>query len=678
MAADAASGVTDPNFQPDVNSFWGVWSIDEGGGTIAVGGEFTSFDGVAVQGIALLPSLFANDHTPPSTPTNLTSTGHTSNSVSLSWGASTDNTQLSGYKILRDGTQVGFSTTTSFTDSALTPSTAYSYVVVAVDANNNESGPTSAVSVATSLPLVVAGANWRYLDNGTDPGVAFRGAAFNDSTWASGNAQLGYGDGDEATVVGFGPNVNLKYVTTYFRRTFNVSNPALITSLALRLLRDDGAIVYINGTEVVRSNMPAGTITTNTLAPANVDGAAEATVIPYSFGPGSIVAGTNTIAVELHQNSRTSSDLSFDLALDAEVSVSGGDLSKPTAPSALTLGTVTPTSVALSWTGSSDNIGVDHYTVLRNGSPVGTTSTTSFTDSTVTDGHAYTYTVVAVDAANNTSDPSNAVTANTPDVTAPSTPGPLVAQTLTATAATISWTASTDNVGVNHYDVYRDNVLVGNSPTTSYNDSGLTQQTSYTYTVVAVDAANLSSATSAPLTITTPAPSSTATLVAAGSTWRYLDDGSNQGTAWRAAGFNDSTWKSGPALLGYGHGNEATVVSFGPNASLKYLTTYFRSTFNVPNAAAVTALRVRLVRDDGAVVYINGTEVVRSNMPTGTITSGSFASTNVDAPADRQFFEYDIPANVLVNGTNTIAVEVHQNYRSSGDLAFNLALIANP
>ena len=59
MAADAATGVTDPNFQPDVNSFWGVWSIDESGGTIAVGGEFTTFDGVAVQGIALLPSLFA-------------------------------------------------------------------------------------------------------------------------------------------------------------------------------------------------------------------------------------------------------------------------------------------------------------------------------------------------------------------------------------------------------------------------------------------------------------------------------------------------------------------------------------------------------------------------------------------------------------------------------------------
>ncbi len=424
--------------------------------------------------------------------------------------------------------------------------------------------------------------------------------------------------------------------------------------------------------------MPNGTITTNTLAPANVDGANETTFFPFSFGPGSLVAGTNTIAVEVHQNSRTSSDLSFDLALDAEVNIGGGDTTKPSAPTALTLGTVTANSVALSWGASTDDLGVDHYTVLRNGTPIGTTDTTSFTDSTATDGHAYTYTVVAVDAANNTSDPSNAVTANTPDVTAPSQPGPLVAQTLTDTAAAISWVASTDNVGVNHYDVYRDNALVGSSPTASYNDSGLTQQTSYTYSVVAVDAANLSSAPSAPLTITTPAPSSTATLVAAGSVWRYLDNGTNQGTAWRAQGFNDSTWASGPALLGYGHGDEATTVGFGGNASQKYLTTYFRTTFNLANAGSVQSLLMHLVRDDGAVVYINGTEVARSNMPAGTITSGTFASTNVNPPQDRQFFDFTVPTNVLVTGTNTIAVEVHQNYHASGDLAFNLALIANP
>ena len=413
--------------------------------------------------------------------------------------------------------------------------------------------------------------------------------------------------------------------------------------------------------------------------PANVDGASRDDLLPVHLRAGSLVAGTNTIAVELHQNSRTSSDISFDLSLDAEVSDGGGDNTKPSAPSALTLGTVTANSVALSWGASTDDFGVDHYTVLRNGAPSRHDRNHRASPTTPSPTATRTrYTVVAVDAANNTSDPSNTVPVNTPDVTAPTKPGPLAVQTLTDTTANISWVASTDNVGVNHYDVYRDGVLVGSSPTASFNDSGLTQQTSYTYTVVAVDAANLSSPTSDPLTVTTPAPSSTVTLIAAGSIWRYLDNGTDQGTAWRGTAFNDSTWASGPALLGYGHGDEATTVSFGANASQKYITTYFRRTFTVANAAQVQALALHLVRDDGGVVYINGTEVARSNMAAGTVTSSTFASTNVSAPQDRQFYDFTVPPNVLVSGTNTIAVEIHQNYRASTDLSFNLSLIANP
>ena len=284
----------------------------------------------------------------------------------------------------------------------------------------------------------------------------------------------------------------------------------------------------------------------------------------YTFGPGSLVAGANTIAVEVHQNSRTSSDLSFDLVARrrSEHRRRRHDASRRR-PRALTLGTVTPTSVALSWTCSTDNIGVDHYTVLRNGTPVGTTGTTASPTAP-----SPTATRTRTRSSRSTRRTTRRIRRTQSRPTRRTSPRRRSrvrwsAQTLTDTTAAISWVASTDNVGVNHYDVYRDNVLVGSSPTASYNDSGLTQQTSYTYTVVAVDAANLSSATSAPLTITTPAPSSTATLVAAGSIWRYLDNGTNQGTAWRAAGFNDSTWASGPALLGYGHGDEATTVGFG-------------------------------------------------------------------------------------------------------------------
>ena len=102
------------------------------------------------------------------------------------------------------------------------------------------------------------GSDWHYLDDGSDQGTAWRGVEFDDSAWSSGSAQLGYGDGDEATVVSFGPNSANKYVTTYFRKAFELGE--LERPMVLRILRDDGAAVYINGVEVFRSNMPAGEV----------------------------------------------------------------------------------------------------------------------------------------------------------------------------------------------------------------------------------------------------------------------------------------------------------------------------------------------------------------------------------------------------------------------------------
>ncbi|MDE0007075.1 MAG: hypothetical protein OXS50_02230 [Gammaproteobacteria bacterium] len=97
-------------------------------------------------------------------------------------------------------------------------------------------------------------------------------------------------------------------------------------------------------------------------------------------------------------------------------------------------------------------------------------------------------------------------------------------------------------------------------------------------------------------------------LIPLGATWRYLDDGSDQGTAWREPDFDDSGWQSGPAELGFGEGDEATVIDSGA------ITYYFRHSFTADRSGAVT-LEVNLRRDDGAVVERHGTEIVRSNMP---------------------------------------------------------------
>jgi len=164
-------------------------------------------------------------------------------------------------------------------------------------------------------------------------------------------------------------------------------------------------------------------------------------------------------------------------------------------------------------------------------------------------------------------------------------------------------------------------------------------------------------------------------LVPTGAVWRYLDNGSNQGTAWRAPTFNDGAWASGPAQLGYGDGGEATVVRFGPSASNKYITTYFRRAFTVVDRTAFSALTLRLLRDDGAVVYLNGVEVFRSNMPAGTIGYRTLASTAISGAGENTFVSATLSAGTLLDGANVLAVEVHQSSASSSDLSFDLELI---
>ncbi len=168
----------------------------------------------------------------------------------------------------------------------------------------------------------------------------------------------------------------------------------------------------------------------------------------------------------------------------------------------------------------------------------------------------------------------------------------------------------------------------------------------------------------------------TLSLVPRGAVWRYLDNGSNQGTNWISLNFNDASWSSGPARLGYGGDGEVTTVSYGPSTTAKYITTYFRRAFEVTDTSVFRALKVRLVRDDGAVVYLNGVEVFRSNMPAGTITSALTATLALSGGDEFIAVETNLPPSLLRNGTNIVAVEVHQQSGNSSDLGFDLGLDA--
>ena len=179
-----------------------------------------------------------------------------------------------------------------------------------------------ALNAFAQTTLVARGSNWKYLDNGSNQGTAWVSAAFDDSAWASGNAQLGYGDGDETTIVSYGPDANNKYVTTYFRKSFAVADPSSFISLTLNILRDDGAVVYLNGTEIYRNNMPAGAVGYQTLASTAISGAEETSTFLQANGISAslLAAGNNVLAVEIHQSGATSSDISFDFDLIGQTS----------------------------------------------------------------------------------------------------------------------------------------------------------------------------------------------------------------------------------------------------------------------------------------------------------------------------------------------------------------------
>jgi hypothetical protein len=160
-------------------------------------------------------------------------------------------------------------------------------------------------------------------------------------------------------------------------------------------------------------------------------------------------------------------------------------------------------------------------------------------------------------------------------------------------------------------------------------------------------------------------------LIEPAAEWCYLDDGSDPGEAWKDAGFDDSEWPSGPAKLGRRVGNLATELE----PRVDHLTTYFRHLFHVPDPRDFRSLRLRVNRDDGAVLYVNGREVYRTNMPPGEVGPDTPAASGVRGGGE--WMEAIVSADTLQSGTNVVAAEVHQIRLDSTDLSFDLELIGS-
>ncbi len=178
----------------------------------------------------------------------------------------------------------------------------------------------------------------------------------------------------------------------------------------------------------------------------------------------------------------------------------------PSAPSMARVQADSASQTTVSWTAATDNVGVTAYSLSRNGTALGRTSSLSYVDTGLTATTTYAYIVTALDAAGNKSTPSAPVSATTlpvPDTTPPSAPSMAQAQADSASQTTVSWTAATDDIGVTAYSLTRNGTALDTTSSLSFVDTGLTAATTYTYIVTALDAAGNESTPSAPVSATT-------------------------------------------------------------------------------------------------------------------------------------------------------------------------------
>lgn len=167
---------------------------------------------------------------------------------------------------------------------------------------------------------------------------------------------------------------------------------------------------------------------------------------------------------------------------------------------------------------------------------------------------------------------------------------------------------------------------------------------------------------------------STVTDIHKGDDWSYWDQGSLDGTDWKTGSTSD--WNHGPTPLGYGKSSIVTTISYGNDSSNKYPTYYFRKYFTIDSEPSdIASLTLNFTADDGFVVYINGTEACRYLLPEGEICFDTYATTY--APNNPDSGTFELPANLLQKGLNTIAVEVHNNVPGSTDIYWDAEISYN-
>ncbi|MFC0682446.1 fibrinogen-like YCDxxxxGGGW domain-containing protein [Lysobacter korlensis] len=566
---------------------FGAWAVfEDSTGTLWAGGDFRSSvrAGEVNQWSGGFVRFAKRDGTAPTTPGSLAGIPATASTETLQWGASTDARSSVSYEVIRENKVVA--TTTARTLEVPVESSPVRYFVRAVDAAGNRSATTAVYRVtppsAEDLNLIQAGSDWKWTFTSAAWDADWRSVGYDDSSWATGSAVLGLGSTGLGTNIGTGAP-SPRPLSAQFRRSFTIADSSTVTSPVISVVANDGVVVYVNGTEIGRRNMPTGNLTQNSYATA-APRTSSAVLTTFEVPRSLLRNGVNVVSASTHANYRSTPDLSFDLSFVAK---RGAAQPAPAAPS-VTASATGATTAELTWTqaGAAD---VVEYRVSRDGSQV-----------------------AVVDA-----------------------------------------------------------------PATSYSDSGLSPETAYTYSVVAVGASGKISAAGTASVTTKAQPvepeDPTVELVEAGSDWRWRYESTAWPAGWNAADFDDSAWKTGAAVLGFNTAGLGTDILVDAPTT-RPLSAQFRAAFEVADPAQLDTVSLTVLANDGVVVYVNGTEVGRRNLPTGNLTQNSYATAAPRSTSAAVPVTFEVPVSLLTAGTNVVAASTHLNYRSTPDVTFDLSM----
>jgi len=612
----------------------------------------------------------------------------------LSLSAQLSGTSPISIQWYKSGSPISGATNATYTKLNAQPSDSGLYTIVIDNCAQLPSSDEAIVSVSQQPYSVMGLTNylWRYFQTTTCLPDTWRSPGYDDSSWPQGRGLLAFEDNAALTpltntVLSLTDGGGNRIATYYFRTQFVLTNEANVVQLVASNYFDDGAIVYLNGVEAFRYNMPNGAVTCTTLAPA-ANPAGEGVFIVSNIPPNLWVQGTNTVAVEVHQNSLTSSDVDFGMEMRVHF-----------LPSTLLVITNEPQSLVVEETKEARfTLGLEgvpaYFQWYKDGAPLATGTQNPLVIPIATTNDAGSYYVVATNSVNTV---TSAVVTLTVTI---DTNGPTLVEadgTELNTRVTVSYSERVLPSGATNLANYRiTNTLGGTLPISSAVLQG--NGTNVVLTTTTPRQLNnnyllIVNLASSPGNVRDISPRTNAvalnsripiknliTPIGRAGAWKYYEpfppfDPPDLGTAWKEFSYDTTGWGDGNSVFFYGPDESVspwqinTYVSQNPSN----VTYYFRSAFNFTASLGGLQLNLKHLVDDGAVFYLNGAEISRFNMPTGTVDYRTLPSRTV---GDVSLVTEPLDPNLLRMGSNVFAVELHQAQTVDPDYVFGMELEA--